>query len=70
MGDIWIMDYSIDGNQVCAVEPGFRDLALDNAGFGDSLKEAFLDFYKEKGIRKPELIDCHPWEVEWIKEIG
>lgn len=62
------MNYSIDGNQVCAVEHGFRDLALDEAGFGDSLKDAFLDLARKPGY-KPEVRNLKPWEYEWYDEI-
>ncbi len=47
------MQYFIEGNQVACVEYGFRNLAEDEAGFGDSLKEAFLDLAR-KPFHKPK----------------
>ena len=62
------MNYSIDGNQVCATAHGFRNLALDDAGFGDSLKEAFFDLAR-KPYNKPKLNDLISWEMPWIDEL-
>ena len=59
--------YSIDGNKVMAHSNNFKNLAVSNAGFGDSLKEAFFDFYKNSR-EIPSLKDVHPWEFEWAQE--
>jgi len=61
------LKYSIDGNQVCATDVQFKCLATCSAGFGDSLKEAFIDYYKNTK-EVPVLRDCHPWELDWALE--
>ena len=55
--------YAIDGNQVCAVFDDFSNLQESPAGFGDSLKEAFLDL-----MRQPEtgVVKCKEWEKAWF----
>jgi hypothetical protein len=64
------LNYSIDGNQVCATDAHFKCLATDHAGFGDSLKEAFLDFYRTQKTRPPHFLsDCRSWELPWVDEI-
>lgn len=66
------MIYSIDGNQVCAVDHGFKCLSTDHAGFGDSLKEAFLGYWRTliKGQKSiPDLRDLMKWEIAWVNEI-
>ena len=62
------LKYSIDGNQVCATDVHFKCLATCSAGFGDSLKEAFIDYYKNTK-EVPVLRDCHPWELDWALEL-
>jgi len=62
------MNYQIDGNQVMATEHGFRNLKIDEAGFGDSLKEAFLHLAR-KPLHKPELRDLNSWEMDWYDEL-
>lgn len=62
------LNYSIDGNQVCATGVHFQSLATCHAGFGDSLKDAFLDYYRTKK-EKPVLRDCRDWELPWADEI-
>ena len=37
-----------DGNAWCAVAPGFRNLAEDVAGFGDTQEEAVASLHKVK----------------------
>ena len=62
------LKYSIDGNQVCAVDAHFKCLAISPAGFGDSLKEAFVDYYRNtKNL--PCLRDCHSWEIGWALKL-
>ena len=66
------MIYSIDGNQVCVVEESFGDLQIDHAGFGDSLKDAFIDYWRTKSPHRklmPDLRDCKEWEIDWVFEI-
>ncbi len=64
------LNYSIDGNKVCATGVHFQCLATDHAGFGDSLKEAFIDYYRTLGKRpKHFLNDCRSWELPWVDEI-
>lgn len=58
------VEYSIDGNQVCATYSNFRDLQLDPAGFGDSLKEAFLDLLAQEFPNRECL---KSWELEWVQ---
>ena len=64
------MIYSIDGNQVCVVDTGFRNLQLDHAGFGDSLCAAFCNYWRtldpQSILSKPDLTDLKEWEVEWV----
>jgi ribosome modulation factor len=64
------MNYSIDGNQVCVVDEGFRDLQLDHAGFGDSLCAAFCDYWRtldpQSILSKPDLRDLKEWELDWV----
>jgi len=62
------MQYFIEGNQVAAVEHDFRNLVEDGAGFGDSLKDAFLDLAR-KPFHKPKQIDLKSWELPWFDEI-
>ena len=62
------MKYFIEGNQVAAVEHDFINLAESEAGFGDSLKEAFLDLAR-KPFHKPKQTDLKSWELEWFSEI-
>jgi len=59
--------YSIDGNKVCAVGMGFQCLATCDAGFGGSLKEAFMDYYNRSHIA-PVINDCRVWEMDWALE--
>ena len=64
------LSYSIDGDQVCATDIHFKCLATDHAGFGESLKEAFLDFYRNQETRPAHFLqDCRPWELPWADEI-
>ena len=63
------LKYSIDGNQVCATDVHFKSLATCPAGFGDSLKEAFVDYYKSTK-KLPIFRDCHSWELDWAFELG
>ena len=60
--------YSIDGNQVCAVGEDFKDLQSSPAGFGDSLKEAFIDFHG--GCGNKEVKNPHKWEIPWAEELN
>jgi len=59
------LKYLIDGNQVCAVAHDFKCLATDFAGFGDSLKEAFINYYITSKLT-PKTNDCHSWELPWV----
>jgi hypothetical protein len=56
--------YSIDGTQVCCVGVHFKCLATCHAGFGDSLKGAFMDYWTTK---KENLVlrDLEEWELPW-----
>ena len=38
-----LVEFSQDGDQRCAVRPGFRNLQLDEAGFGATDAEALAD---------------------------
>jgi len=58
--------YLIDGNQVCRVGVHFRNLQESPAGFGDSLKEAFLDYLKN--APRTKAMDLKPWELPWFYE--
>jgi len=58
--------YSIDGNKVCCTYENFRNLAVDPAGFGDSLKEAFLDLIRQRELRKNNVLQS--WESAWYEE--
>ena len=62
------INYSIDGNQVCAVTSRFQNLQISPAGFGDSLKEAFESLMGEleKGNDLPECRDLQEWEHDWL----
>lgn len=62
------MNYFIDGNQVVAVEEDFINLAENEAGFGDSLEEAFLDLAR-KPFHKPKQRDLKSWEMPWYDKI-
>lgn len=48
-------DIFMDGNQWCAVGPGFRDLQQDHAGFGDTPVEAFADLCKTLGYKASKM---------------
>ena len=61
------MNYSIDGNQVCCTGPGFINLQESHAGFGDSLKEAFINYWDTQ-TTPPELPDLKDWERPWVNE--
>ena len=58
------MKYSIDGNQVCCVDVHFKSLATCHTGFGDSLQDAFMDYWTTKK-EKPVLRDLKEWELPW-----
>jgi hypothetical protein len=61
------MKYSIDGNQVCCVDVHFKCLATCHAGFGDSLREAFINYWSTtREIQS--LRDLEEWELPWVKE--
>ena len=62
------MKYSIGGNQVCCVASNFVDLQTSPAGFGDSLREAFIDYWKGIG-EKPRKVDLKRWERPWVDEL-
>ena len=62
------MKYSIDGNQVCCVGVHFKCLATCHAGFGDSLREAFMDYWTTARER-PSLRDLKDWELPWANEL-
>jgi len=65
------LNYSIDGNQVCATQPGFDCLGSSlrgHAGFGSSLKEAYLDYYRCPH-QNLDLRDCRSWELEWGAQV-
>lgn len=61
------MKYSIDGNKVCCTNNHFRNIVIDEAGFGDSLKEAFLDLINKPGYTVNKLI-LKSWEEKWLNE--
>ena len=63
------MKYSIDGNQVCCVDVHFQSLATCHAGFGDSLKDAFINYWTTKN-QKPNPDDLKSWELPWLKKVG
>jgi hypothetical protein len=64
------VQYSIDGNQVCATYSHFKCLSVDKAGFGDSLKEAFFDLVKDDFSKdRPGVNGVRPWEQVWLLEI-
>lgn len=65
------LHYSIDGNKVCAVGANFTCLATCDAGFGNSLKEAFFDYYNKAGKNLPRnfINDCRSWELPWAEEL-
>ena len=44
----------------------FRNLPESPAGFGDSLKDAFLDYLKR--VPKTKAMDLKEWELPWFKE--
>jgi len=58
--------YSIDGNQVCRVGVNFTNLQECPAGFGDSLKDAFLDYLKS--APRTKAMDLKEWELPWFYE--
>lgn len=58
------MKYTIDGNQVCCMRHEHSNLAVDSAGFGDSLKEAFLDLIHKAPITESD--DLTDWEGTWL----
>ena len=58
------LTYSIDGNQVCAVGPDFTDLQESDAGFGDSLRLAFEDYWKQNPDL--ELDKLCKWELKFL----
>ena len=60
--------YSIDGNQVCAVTCRFENLQKSPAGFGDSLREAFLALMAEleRARELPDVASVEDWEQEWL----
>jgi len=65
------IQYSIDGNQVCARFDDFINLQESPAGFGDSLKEAFLGLLTD--IADDGTIfsideDLKEWEKPWSDE--
>ena len=65
------INYAIDGNQVCATYSHFKCLAVDKAGFGDSLKEAFIDLVKDDhSSDRPGLMGLRNWEIPWMQEIS
>ena len=66
-----LINYSIDGNQVCAVKHNFQNLQISPAGFGDSLEDAFLALMKELSKRNelPELRSLQTWEAPWLEAL-
>lgn len=58
------VNYSIDGNKVCAVLEDFKDLQESPAGFGDSIQDAFIALVLNVGIPKITPTD---WEAVWLK---
>jgi len=60
------MRYVIDGNQVCCTYHNFRNLQQDPAGFGDSLKDAFIDLIKQRPLKRHT--ELKPWEAVWVQE--
>ncbi|MEE9598192.1 MAG: hypothetical protein V3V96_15580 [Acidiferrobacterales bacterium] len=60
----------LDGNQWCATGIGFRNLALDEAGFGDTQEEAIVQL-NEPGPRGVEAFEvggfCRQC-TEWVEE--
>jgi len=61
------MKYTIDGNQVCCMQYGRENLATDHAGFGDSLREAFLDYCNGRHVL-PKANELYSWEHDWLLE--
>lgn len=65
------IQYSIDGNQVCATFDNFINLQESPAGFGDSLKKAFLALLTEiaeNGTIFSINEDFKEWEKPWSYE--
>jgi len=66
------MQYFKDGNKTCCVEIGFRNLQEDNAGFGDTKKEAFIDFCTGQGdvykFKQPTR-NLNSNEMRWYMEL-
>lgn len=62
------MKYFVDGNQVCCVSVHFKCLATCHAGFGDSLKDAFINYWLSKK-EQPILRDLKEWELDWGIEL-
>lgn len=58
------MHYEIDGNQVMVMAGPGLCLHDHPAGFGDSLKEAFLDYCARAG--NPDISSLKPWEIVWL----
>ncbi len=56
---------SMDGNQWCATGPGFKDLAVSNAGFGDTKLEAMADLCSTMGYRPSKM-----WGTSFAKMLG
>jgi len=63
------MKYTIDGDQVCCTNLDFIDLNYSHAGFGDSLKEAFINYWSTTP-EKMKLNDLNDWELPWVDLIG
>lgn len=63
------INYSIDGNKVCATFHDFRNIQESYAGFGDSLKEAFSDLFNT-AHKYPDLRELTSWEMKWVQAAG
>jgi len=62
------MNYSIDGNQVMCVGRHFVNIQESHAGFGDSLREAFINYWDTKK-EVPLRSSLEVWELPWCDEL-
>ena len=63
------MKYGIDGNQTYAIDCDFIDLQVSHAGFGDTKKEAFLDYHRTLKSKSIDWSELEEFEIEWLPEI-
>lgn len=68
----------MDGNMWCAVMPGFRNLAIDDAGFGETPEDAVADLQRRVGaelstddfVRGDFCKKCKEWIADGISADG